>query len=588
VSDMTKADARPLTNTRIFGSDLVAWALREQRFPYICLNPGASFRGLHDSLVNFLDNETPRIIVCLHEEHAVGIAQGWAKVTDTPLAVAVHSNVGLMHASMGIFNAWCDRAPMVVIGATGPVDAARRRPWIEWIHTTIDQGGLVRGYTKWDDQPGSAVAAVEAIRRGTALAKARPSGPVYVNLDVGLQEGELEDWPKLHDPSRFAAPADPEPPRAELERAIAVLSKAERPFIFAGRATRSEEGWRNRVRLAELIDARVATHMKMAAGFPTSHPAFFGETGARLKPAIVERMRSADAILLLDWLDPGGTLNQAFAPGAAMPPIVNVTNDFHVHTGWNMDYGSLPAVDVHIPTPPEPAVLRLVEALGAVRGNVPAQAPRRVRIDAPQSSGPIGLMDLARTFYRVIESEPICITGRPLGWPSNANLIDHPLGFLGHSGGGGLGAGPSIAVGAALALREMGSERIAVAILGDGDFTMGATALWNAASLKLPVLYLIANNSSYYNDEHHQKQIAGRRDRPEDKAWVGQRMQDPEIDLVGLARAQGVDGEGPVRDLADLPQALERALDHVRGGRAFVLDVRVPQEYVGKDMVTLT
>jgi thiamine pyrophosphate-dependent acetolactate synthase large subunit-like protein len=588
VAEMTKAAARPLTNKRIFGSDLVASALREQGFPYICLNPGASFRGLHDSLVNYLDNQAPQIVTCLHEEHAVGIAQGWAKVTDTPLAVAVHSNVGLMHASMGIFNAWCDRAPMVVIGATGPVDAARRRPWIEWIHTTIDQGGMVRGYTKWDDQPGSAEAAVEAIRRGTMLAEARPSGPVYINLDVSLQEDELDEWPKLHDASRFPAPSDPEPPRAELERALDILAKAERPFIFAGRGTRSEERWRQRIRLAELIGARVATHTKLAAGFPTNHPAFMGETAARLKPAIAERVRQADAIVLLDWLDPGGTLKQAFQPGAAMPPVINVSNDFHVHTGWNMDYGGLPAVDVLIPTPPETAVARLVEGLAAIKGNVPAQAPRRVMIDPPAASGPIGLMDLARAFHHASEEETICITGRPLGWPSNANVIDHPLGFLGHSGGGGLGAGPSIAVGAALALREMGSDRMAVAILGDGDFTMGATALWNAAHLRLPILYLVANNNSYYNDEHHQVQVAGRRDRPVEKAWVGQRMQDPEIDLVGLARAQGVEGEGPVRDLAELPGALKRAFAHVRGGKAYVVDVRVPPEYFGKNLVDLS
>lgn len=588
MAEMTREAARPLTNRRIFGSDLVAWALREQGFPYICLNPGASFRGLHDSLVNFLDNRTPEIVTCLHEEHAVGIAQGWAKVTDTPLAVAVHSNVGLMHASMGIFNAWCDRAPMVVIGATGPVDAARRRPWIEWIHTTIDQGGLVRGYTKWDDQPGSAVAAVEAIRRGAMLAKARPSGPVYINLDVSLQEDELDEWPKLHDAARFPTPSDPEPPRAELEQALDILAKAERPFIFAGRGSRGEEAWRQRVRLAELIGARVASHTKLAACFPTGHPAFFGETAARLKPAIAERLRESDAILMLDWLDPGGTLKQAFAPGAAMPAIINVSSDFHVHTGWNMDYGGLPAVDVLIPTPTEPAVARLVEGLAAVKGNVPAQAPRRLAIDPPPPSGPIGLMDLARAFHHASEGETICITGRPLGWPSNANVIDHPLGFLGHSGGGGLGAGPSIAVGAALALREMGSDRMAVAILGDGDFTMGATALWNAANLRLPILYVVANNNSYYNDEHHQVQVAGRRDRPAEKAWVGQRMQDPEIDLVGLARAQGVDGEGPVRDLAELPAALKRGFAHVRGGRAYVIDVRVPPEYVGKNLIDLS
>ena len=156
MSQSKKTETPPnLSNAPIYGSDVIADALREQGFPYICLNPGASFRGLHDSIVNYLGNTKPEMIVCMHEEHAVGIAQGYAKVTDKALAVAVHSNVGLMHASMGIFNAWCDRTPMLLVGATGPVDAAQRRPWIEWIHTTIDQGGMVRGYTKWDDQPAS-------------------------------------------------------------------------------------------------------------------------------------------------------------------------------------------------------------------------------------------------------------------------------------------------------------------------------------------------------------------------------------------------------------------------------------------------
>jgi thiamine pyrophosphate-dependent acetolactate synthase large subunit-like protein len=149
----------PLAAAAEYGSDVVAQTLRALEVPFIALNPGASFRGLHDSLVNFLGNERPQMLLCLHEEHAVAIAQGYAKVTGRPLAVAVHSNVGLMHATMAIFNAWCDRMPVIVIGATGPVDAMRRRPWIDWIHTAADQGALVRSYVKWDAQPASAGAA---------------------------------------------------------------------------------------------------------------------------------------------------------------------------------------------------------------------------------------------------------------------------------------------------------------------------------------------------------------------------------------------------------------------------------------------
>ncbi|MHA6324000.1 thiamine pyrophosphate-binding protein [Roseivivax sp. CAU 1753] len=572
-------------NHALYGSDLIAEALREQNFPYICLNPGASYRGLHDSLVNHLGNRTPEIITCMHEEHAVGIAQGYAKITDTALAVAVHSNVGLMHASMGIFNAWCDRTPMLVIGATGPIDAARRRPWIEWIHTTVDQADIVRGYTKWDDQPGSPEAAVESIRRGVMLSNTRPSGPVYVNLDVSIQEQEIDARPDLGNISHYPTPDDAEPPKAALQAALDILKDAKRPFIFCGRASRSEDEWTDRIRLAETLGARTTTHMKLPAGFPTTHPAFIGETGWRLKGPVLDAIRNADAIVMLDWLDAGNAIKLAFPPGKNRPPIIHISNDFHIHRGWNMDYGGLPAVDVTIPTVSSTAVSALLEGLDAG----PACQPLK-GWDLPgvTGSGEIGLMDLARAFHNASKHREISITGRPLGWPVNANEITHPLGFLGHTGGGGLGAGTSIAVGAALGLREIGSDRRAVAILGDGDYTMGLTAIWNAATLKLPVLFLIANNHSYYNDEDHQIKVARRRGRPEENAPIGQRMQGPEPDLAGLARNLGLEAPDPVTDLADLPAALNAALDRVADGAAIVLDVRVRQEYIGQPLVELS
>src|SRR6202171_2875273 len=181
------------TNAPGFGSDVVAETLRDLDIPYIALTPGASYRGLHDSIVNYLGNSSPQMLLCLHEEAAIAIAHGYAKVTGKAMAAAVHSNVGLMHGTMAIFNAWCDRMPMVILGATGPVDAVKRRPWIDWIHTARDQGALVRGYTKWDDQPGSPVAAREAVVRAAWIANTAPMGPVYINLDAEMQEPNLAE-----------------------------------------------------------------------------------------------------------------------------------------------------------------------------------------------------------------------------------------------------------------------------------------------------------------------------------------------------------------------------------------------------------
>ncbi len=230
-----------------FGSDVIADALRSLDIPYIALTPGASYRGLHDSIVNYLGNSQPQMLLCLHEEAAVAIAHGYAKVTGKAMVTAVHSNVGLMHATMAMFNAWCDRMPIVVLGATGPVDAAKRRPWIDWIHTSRDQGALIRDYTKWDDQPASPAAAREAILRGTWIANTVPQGPVYINFDAELQEAKVtEELPPI-DVARYMPPVATAAPAEAVRQAAAMLKGAKNVLILAGRASRDEEAWNARV-----------------------------------------------------------------------------------------------------------------------------------------------------------------------------------------------------------------------------------------------------------------------------------------------------------------------------------------------------
>src|SRR5947209_8456816 len=257
------------TNAPAFGSDVVADTLRALEIPYIALNPGASYRGLHDSIVNFLGNETPQMLLCLHEESAVAIAHGYAKVTGKAMAAAVHSNVGLFHATMAIFNAWCDRQPVIVLGATGPVDAVKRRPWIDWIHTARDQGAIVRNYTKWDDQPASPAASREALMRGTWIANTAPMGPVYVNLDAEMQEAKLAEPLAPVDPARFMPQANPTVAADLIGEAARILKSAKHPVIFMGRVSRSADAWNDRIALAETLNARVISDLKIACGFPT-------------------------------------------------------------------------------------------------------------------------------------------------------------------------------------------------------------------------------------------------------------------------------------------------------------------------------
>lgn len=263
--------------------------LRALDVPYVLLNPGSSFRGLHDSLVNYLGNERPKMLVVLHEEHAVAIAHGYAKVAGRPLAAIVHANVGLMHASMAIFNAWADRVPVLVLGATGPVDAAKRRPWIDWIHTAQDQGALVRPFVKWDAQPASPRAACEDLLRAAQIAETAPKGPVYVCFDVGLQEARLDRPPLLPDPARYRAPFPARPAEEQVRTAAQWLAGAERPLILMGRVARSRDAWDERVALAEALGASVLTDLKTGASFPTDHPLNAAPPGTFLHAAAAGR-----------------------------------------------------------------------------------------------------------------------------------------------------------------------------------------------------------------------------------------------------------------------------------------------------------
>ena len=380
-------------SARIWGSDAIAAMLRELDIPYVALNPGSSYRGLHDSIVNYLGNTRPRMLLCLHEESAVALAHGYAKVTGRPLAVIAHANVGLMHATMAIFNAWCDRVPMIVLGATGAVDAVRRRPWIEWIHTVRDQGALIRNYTKWDDQPSSIGAAQEALLRANMIAQTAPCGPVYINLNLELQEDEIAAAPPHPETARFAPPPPLEPAGPALRQAAELLARAERPVILMGRTSRDPEAWQRRVELAEAIGARVMTDRKAGAAFPTDHPLHAAGPATSLSPAGAELVAAADVILSLDWIDLAGTLKGACRGKAPAGKVIQVSVDQYVHNGWSMDYQGLPPADVYLLAEPDAAVPALLAEVKRLRPNAPPLPPARERRGAAALVGARNRLD---------------------------------------------------------------------------------------------------------------------------------------------------------------------------------------------------
>ena len=553
----------------LWGSDAIAAMLRALDIPYLALNPGASYRGLHDSIVNYLGNERPQMLLCLHEESAVAIAHGYARAAGAMMGVVLHSNVGLMHGSMAIFNAWCDRVPMLILGATGPWDAARRRPWIDWIHTASDQGALVRDYTKWDNQPASVPAAYEALLRAVQMANTAPRGPTYINLDAALQETKIGALPALPDVSRFRAPEPVRPGDDAVSGAAKLLSTAKNPAILMGRVSRSEAAWKARVALAEKLQAKVFTDIKTAAAFPTDHPLHAAPPATFPDGKL---LREADVILSLDWIDTAGTLKAAFGEAPVPAKVIRVSTDAHLHRGWSADYQGLPPSDVYLMCEPDVAVPLLLEA---VRPRPAGVSPGKELIQEEDDA--VSIRALARVFNELTQGMEVCISKLPLGWNGAYRHFRHPLDYLGADGGGGVGAGPGLTVGAALALK--GTGRMVVGIVGDGDFLMGNTALWTAAHYKLPCLFLVANNRSFYNDELHQERVAKERGRPVENKWIGQRIDEPDIDLAMMARSQGAVGIGPVKDLKDLRDSIKQAINHVRGGEVCVVDVRVVPGY---------
>ena len=559
--------------TEIWGSDAIAAMLRALDIPYLALNPGASYRGLHDSIVNYIGNTQPQMLLCLHEESAVSIAQGYAKASDRMMGCVLHSNVGLMHASMSIFNAWCDRIPILLLGATGPWDAAKRRPWIDWLHTVADQGALIRDYTKWDNQPASVPATFEALLRAVQIADTAPRGPTYVNLDAAIQEAKIGPMPQLPDPRRFRAPASVLPAPELLEQAAKLLADAKNPVILMGRASRSEIGWKQRVALAEKLQAKVLTDLKMPAAFPTDHALHPVAPGVFFSPAGCKLLREADVVLALDWYDLAGALKQAWGSEPISAKIINVSPDQHVHRGWSMDYQGLPPVDVYMLCETDPVVPLLTDRVKAR----PAAAVQSRAVLPAADLSVVSIRALADAVNAATEGLDVCFTHLPLGWNGEYRHFHHPMDYIGLNGGGGIGAGPGISVGAGLALK--GSGRIPVGILGDGDFLMGVTALWTAAHYQIPVLILVANNRSFYNDEVHQERVAKERSRPVENKWIGQQINQPDIDLAMMARAQGAEGIGPITRPEDLAGAVKQGLSYVQAGKICVIDVRVLPGY---------
>jgi len=486
---------------------------------------------------------------------------------------------------MAIFNAWCERNPMLIFGATGPLDAHARRPWIEWIHTSSNQASIIRDYIKWDDTPGSAQAAVESVLRAWQITQTPPYGPVYVCLDVGMQEAEIKGDIHFPPAERYAPARDVAATDADIDRILDAFEKAKLPVIMMGRVGCDQAEWDNRIALAEALDAITLSSLHKRSSFPTTHPSHkLTISPERPGEAHTDLMVAADLILDLDWLDLAGYLRLCTGESQSQKPtdatVIKVSMDSTIAQGWSADYQALQAADINVLGRPDTVVKQLLKRIGernvsAARPAVEAIPHWTESVTHPESSSagaPMSLLELAWVLNEFCEGRDVTLTRLPLGYPGAYCRFENPIAYLGKDAGGAVGSGPGQAVGAALALKDSG--RLPVAVMGDGDYLMGVNALWTASHMDLPLMVVVANNRSYFNDEAHQERVAVMRDRPPQNKWIGQRLDQPPVDIIALAKAQGFEGAEPVTDADQLMAEMERAEKVLRAGGRYVIDVR--------------
>ena len=450
---------------------------------------------------------------------------------------------------------------------------------------------MIRNYIKFDDQPASAQAAVESVLRANQIARTAPRGPVYICLDAGLQESALTEEVSIPDASRFLPAPTPAVPAEVLAKVAAALKKAKFPLILMGRVSRNQADWDRRVRFAEAIGAAVLSSSNDPSAFPTTHSLHIAPPCVRPNKAATALIEKADLIISLDWLDLAGVLRLALGEAQTQKPagktIISCSVDNYRTNGWTMDHQALAAVDIPILAEPDQLVAQMLDELGIKKNSRLRLRPAmkdlghwnkaNLSVPAASRSQAMTMWDMAMTVREFAEGRAVTFARLPIGWPGEAYAFDGPLSFMGNDAGGAVGTGPGHTIGAALALKDSG--RLTIGVIGDGDYLMGVNALWTASHFNIPAMIVVADNRSYFNDEMHQERVAQMRSRPPQNRWIGQRIDDPRVDLVAMARAQGFDSCAPVSTSEALLAALGEGAEIVANGGRFFIDSLVLPGY---------
>ena len=569
------------------GSDFMVDILKHLGFDYVTTNPGSSFRGIHESIVNYGGNQAPELLTSPHEEQAIGIAHGYFKVTGRPLAMLAHGTVGLQHAAMAVYNAWCDRSPMVILGGNH-LDVQHRRAGVEWSHSAQDCIRVVRDYIKWDDNPVSLPHFAESMARAYKIAMTPPMGPVAIALDGHLQEMEVGDQDLM-----MPAMAPTQPPSGDwgaVQEAAEWLVEAENPVIVVDLMSHDQEGMERLIALAEALQAPVVNQWGRT-NFPNNH--YLSQGG--------NVIAQADVILGLELYDTWGTINTLRDrvhkdEMRRARPDARVIDIGSKELFWRSNYQSFQryyAADLSISGDAQTTLPVLTEAVESAmsrsrrasngereeRWRTAYQRNREQALDAARyawNASPVSTARLYAELWNVVKDRDWALVsddGQQSRWARRLWPIDRQYQWIGRSGGAGLGYGAPSALGAALAHRAEG--RLAINVQRDGDMMYVPGTFWTAAHHGIPMLTVTHDNQGYHQEFMHLQRMSARRQRGIDgSSWVGNELRNPDLDLAKIVEGMGVWSEGPYTDPDDVGPALARALDVVESGEPAFVHVR--------------
>ena len=571
-----------------YASDVMVDVIKSLNIDYVAANPANSFRGLHESLLTYGGNKKPEFLTCMHEESSVAMAHGYFKIAGKPMLVLCHGTVGLQHASMAIYNAWCDRVPVVIIGGND-LDATKRAPLVPTYHSAQDINALVRDFTKWDDTPVSVPHFAESFVRAYKLAMTPPHEPVLLAVDADLQE-ETVNRASIKIP-RYVPTAPPQGDANAVREAAKMIVDAQAPVIVADRLARTPNGTKLLVALAELLNIPVVDQ-RNRLNFPNTH--YLHQTGRG--NALI---RQADVVLGLELSDFWGTVNSYIDNGQNLreskvkpdAKLISIgTGDYYLKANYQ-DFQRFQPVDLSIAGDAEVTLPALIEAvkvaLTADRKNAIAQradAMRKAWAETRQrtlhaatygwDASPISTARMCAEIWAQIKDEDWSMVSSDRmcsSWPSRLWPMEKHYHHIGGPGGFGIGYGAPAAVGAALANKAEG--RFSLNIQCDGDLMFAPGVLWTAAHHRIPMLTVMHNNRGYHQEVMHVQRMADRRDRVLNDGPIGTQIIGPDIDYAKLAQSMGWYASGPISDPNELAPALKRAVQAVKAGEPALVDV---------------